>query len=122
MIKLSELSSGKACDVLCELTPYIAGVVEDKKLLDTLAEKIGRDKSAAEIYVYGARKAATLVPILLKDHRADLFGVLAVLNETTPEAIEAQNVLTTIRQVQEVGEDKDLLDFFGSLRAGGRGE
>lgn len=114
-MKLSELSTGRAADVLCEITPYIANIAGDKLLLDTLKEKLGGDnKSAAELYVYGAKKLSAIIPIVLKDHRGDVFGILSVLNETEIESIAAQNVLLTVQQVREAVQDKALVDFFKS--------
>lgn len=115
-MKLSEMTTERAADVLCELTPYIANITGDKALLDELGKKFdSKGKSVAELYTFAAQKCATLVLVLLKEHRADVFGVLAVLNETTAERIGGQNVLMTIRQVGELFQDKELLDFFKSF-------
>ena len=114
-MKLSELTTEQAADVLCELTPYIANITGDKALLDELSKKFdSKGKSVAEMYTYSAKKCAALAPVLLKDHRADVFGILAILNETTAEAIAEQKI-TTIKQVVELFQDKELLDFFGSF-------
>ena len=115
-MKLSELSTDRAADVLCELTPYIANITGDKVLLDELANKFdSKGKSAAELYTFAAHKYAALVPILLKGHREDVFGILAVLNETEPEKIAKQSVMETMRQVRDLFKDKELLDFFKSF-------
>lgn len=115
-MKLSELTTERAADVLCELTPYIANITGDKSLLDELANKFdSKGKSAAELYTFAAHKYATLVPILLKEHREDVFGLLAVLNETEPEKIAGQNIISTMMQVRSALKDKELLDFFKSF-------
>lgn len=118
-MKLSEMTTEKAADVMCELAPYVSNIVGDKELLDTLREKIGKNKSLAEIYTYGAKKLAAVVPIVLKTHREDLFSVLAVMNESTATEIGTQNLLVTMNQVREIIQDKDLVDFFGSLQPEG---
>ena len=118
-MKLSELTTERAADVLCELTPYMANSTGDKSLLDELANKFdSKGKSAAELYTFAAHKYATLVPILLKEHRNDVFGVLSVLNETELDKIAKQNIMETIKQVREVFQDKELLDFFKSFGQG----
>ena len=118
-MKLSQLTTERAADVLCELTPYIANITGDKALLDELANKFdSKGKSAAELYTFAAHKYATLVPILLKDHREDVFGVLSVLNETELDKIAKQNIMETMKQVREVFRDKDMLDFFKSFGHG----
>lgn len=115
-MKLSELTTERAADVLCELTPYIANITGDKSLLDELSNKFdSKGKSAAELYTFAAHKYAALVPILLKGHREDVFGILAVLNETEPEKIAKQNILSTLKQVRDVFKDKELLSFFKSF-------
>ena len=115
-MKLSELSTDRAVDVLCELTPYIANITGDKALLDELEKKFDRKgKSAAEMYTFAAHKYAALVPILLKEHREDVFGLLAVLNETEPEKIADQNIISTMMQMRSVLKDKELLAFFKSF-------
>lgn len=115
-MKLSELSTERAADVLCELTPYIANITGDKALLDELANKFdSKGKSVAELYTFAAHKYATLAPILLKAHRNDVFGVLAVLNECSADEIAKQKVMETMKQVRNLLQDKDLLDFFKSF-------
>lgn len=115
-MKLSELSTDRAADVLCELTPYIANITGDKDLLDELGKKFDKKgKSVAELYTFAAHKYAVLVPILLKEHREDVFGALSVLNETEPEKIAEQNVMETMRQVRDVFQDKGLVNFFESF-------
>lgn len=115
-MKLSQLTTDQAADVLCELTPYIANITGDKALLDEMGKKFdSKGKSVAELYTYGAQKYAMLVPVLLKDHRADMFGILAILNGTTVESVAKQNILTTILQIRSVFKDKELLDFFKSF-------
>lgn len=115
-MKLSELTTERAADVLCELTPYIANITGDKSLLDELANKFdSKAKSVAELYTFAAHKYATLAPILLKAHRSDVFGVLAVLNECSADEIAKQKVMKTMKQVRDLFQDKDLLDFFKSF-------
>ena len=115
-MKLSQLTTERAADVLCELTPYIANITGDKALLDELANKFdSKGKSAAELYTFAAHKYATLIPILLKEHREDVFGILSVLNETEPDKIAKQNIMETMKQVRNLFQDKDLLDFFKSF-------
>ena len=122
-MKISTLTTEQALDTLCILTPYIANITGDKALTDALSKKLGKSKmSAAEVYTYGAQKITALVPILLKDHREDVFGILSVLNETTPEEIAEQNVLITINQIKEAVQDKDLVDFFKSWQQEGKTE
>ena len=115
-MKLSQLSTERATDVLCELTPYIANIVEDSELMESLRDAIdtGKVKTKAELIAIGASKATRLVPIILKKRRSDVYGILSVLNEKSVEEIAKQNLLVTMRQIKDVSRDKELVDFFKS--------
>ena len=116
-MKLSELSTERAADVLCELAPHVINITSDKTLIDTLQEKLGTgEKSIAEMYTYAAKKVSAIVPIVLKEHRNDVFSILSILNETSVDEIAKQNVLVTISQVKDIFSDKELMDFFKSWR------
>lgn len=115
-MKLSKLSTERATDVLCELTPYIANIVEDSELMESLRDAIDtkKVKTKAELIAIGAGKATKLIPIILKNRRSDVYGILAVLNEKSVEEIAKQNLLVTMRQIKDVSKDKELVDFFKS--------
>ena len=115
-MKLSEMTTDRAMDVLCEITPCIANITADEELLAELRNAIDPKavKTKAELMVKGVEKIAKLVPIVLKKRKTDVFGILAVLNEKTAEEIGKQNIIATMAQVREVVKDKDLMDFFKS--------
>ena len=115
-MKISSLTTERAADVLCMTIPHIANITGDKSLMDALAQRVGKNSAPAEIMAFGAQKVSMIVPLLLKDHRDDLFGLLAVLNEQPVETVAKQNVLKTVAQVREMMQDKDLMDFFKSWR------
>lgn len=115
-MKLSEMTTDRAMDVLCEITPCIANITADEELLEELRSAIDPKavKTKAELMVKGVEKITKLVPIVLKKRKADVFGILAALNEKTVEEIGKQNIIATMAQVREVVKDKDLMDFFKS--------
>ena len=115
-MKLSKMTTDSAADVLCEITPYIANIVADEELLAELRNAVDPKEVAtrAELMAKGVEKVTKLVPIVLKKRKADVFGILAALNEKTPEEISKQNIIATMAQVREVIKDKELMDFFKS--------
>lgn len=115
-MKLSEMTTDRAMDVLCEITPCIANITADEELLAELRKAIDPKavKTKAELMVKGVEKITKLVPIVLKKRKTDVFGILAALNEKTAEEIGKQNIIATMAQVREVVKDKDLMDFFKS--------
>lgn len=115
-MKLSELSTDGALDVLCELTPYISNIASDEAVVNTVGKIVDTDK---DINLFGkglllVERMGEIVPVLLKAHRPDVYGILSVMNERSTEEIAAQPVMDTIRQVRGLFQDEDLMAFFRS--------
>lgn len=115
-MKLSELSTDKALDVLCELTPYISNIASDDAVVGTVGKIVDTGK---DINLYGkglmlVERMGEIVPVLLKTHRSDVYGILSVMSERPAEEIAAQPIRNTIRQVRELFQDPELLSFFRS--------
>lgn len=123
-MRLSELSTDRATDVLCELTPYIANIVSDEELLEELKKAVDRKDivNKAQWLAVGAEKITKIIPILLKKRKEDVFGILAVINEKTVEQIAKQNILVTLKQAKTAFKDKELIDFFKSCMDTEEGE
>lgn len=115
-MRLSELTTDRAADMLCELVPYVSGIASDEELLAELRRAIDPKslRTKAEYLALGAEKLTKLAPIILKKRKTDVFGVLAVLNEKEPDDIAKQNILVTLVQIRDVAKDKDLMLFFKS--------
>ena len=116
-MKLSELTTDRALDVLCELTPAVANIVEDKAVASALERAIPEKKEdpekeesasnfASGLKIFG--EIGRMAPVLLKNHRRDVYTILSVVNERPVEEISAQPLMNTVRQ----GRDSDLLAFF----------
>ena len=115
-MKLSEFSTDKAADVLCEISVYALNILTDDELRESLKEQIAAEKpkTAGEQYAIGAQKIGQWVPLILKKHRDDAFGILAAVNGISADAIRKQNIVKTMHQIRELVKDKDLIDFFKS--------
>lgn len=115
-MKLSELSTDKTLDVLCELTPYISNIASDDAVVGAVGKIVDTDK---DINLYGkglmlVERMGEIVPVLLKTHRPDVYGILSVMNDRPVAEIAAQKITDTIRQVRELFQDPELLSFFRS--------
>lgn len=115
-MKLSEMTTDQLTNTLCVAAPCIANITSDEKLVALLRDTISKDGelTRAAIMTYGANKLAEIVPIVLKDHRADVYGILAAVNGQTVDEIGQQSALTTLKQIKELTADPDLMDFFKS--------
>lgn len=113
-MKLSELDTEHGLDVLCEITPYIGNISADEEFISELRSKVKLppDASRAQVLMVGVQKANKLVPLVLKKHREDAFGILAGINGTDVETVRRQNFLTTCKQVTDLLSDKEFMSFF----------
>lgn len=120
-MKLNEMSTEIALDKICEITPYAIGIAEDKEFMKMFVKKaFVKEDAKPEVireaaYKMTLEKVKKFVPIVLKKHREDVFGVLSVLNEKSIEDISKQPVRITIKECVDLFNDKELLDFFTSL-------
>lgn len=128
-MRLSELSTDKALDVLCELTPYVSNIMEDDDILSALGDFMNRSADEKKVDANGAEEndasmsekgirmfggLVKNVPLLLKTHRHDMYGILSVLNEKSVAEIAGLPFGETVRQIKDVFRDNELLDFFKS--------
>ena len=115
-MKISEISTDNAMDVLCELTPYVINIVTDEMLVAELKEAIDfkEANTMAEKIALTAGKITKIIPILLKNRKNDVFGIVGVLNGKTIDEIAKQNIIVTMKQIRDIAKDKELLDFFKS--------
>lgn len=115
-MRISEFSTDCAADVLCEVSVYALNILSDDELRDSLKAQLDAEKptTVGEKYAIGVQKIGQWVPLILKKHREDAFGILATVNGVSIEAIKKQNILQTMRQIKELARDKDLMDFFKS--------
>lgn len=123
-MKLSELTTDGALDALCTITPYIYSITSDTALIESVGKAINTEKVENRYgqYLILMDKAVEILPLVLKDHRTDVYGILSALNQRTVEEIAAQNVMETIRQIREVTQDEELRSFFKSFAPSAKSE
>lgn len=116
-MKISELTTERAADVLCEVSIYALNILSDKELLASLRmqlEGTDGDRTKAEMIAIASEKVAELIPLLLKKHKNDVFGIVAAVNGLTLEQVRQQKIIKTMTAIKEMAQDKDLIDFFKS--------
>ena len=114
-MRLSELSTDAAASVLLSITPALSNILKDPDLRGKIGKKADlKDMSVMGIYLAGVDKINEIIPFLLDTHKADVYAILAALNNTSTAKIAEQNILVTMTQIMETVKDKDLIDFFKS--------
>lgn len=116
-MKISELTTERAADVLCEVSIYVLNILSDKELIASLRMQLDGtdgDRTKAEMIAIASEKVAELIPLLLKKHKHDVFGIVAAVNGLTLEQVRQQKIIKTMSAIKEMAQDKDLIDFFKS--------
>lgn len=112
-MKISEMTTDQAADTLVRVAAPISAIMQDKDskaLLESLAKA-----NAREPLRYIANNLSVVVSTLLKKHRRDVYEIAAALSGKAVQDIGKQNILVTIRDLQE-SMDEELLSFFGSSK------
>jgi hypothetical protein len=115
-MKLSELSTERATDVLCEIAPHAMAIMTDEELVAELKSAVdfqNANTMAEKITLVGG-KISKILPIVLKKRKVEVFGILGALNEKSVDEIAKQNIIKTMLQIKDMAKDKELLDFFKS--------
>lgn len=116
-MKISDLSTDRALDVLCEILPNVNSICIDEELVEAVKKKISKkfsELSRAEILLIGAEKLTEIGLIALKKHRHDVLSILAAINGVEPEQVERQNIIKTMAMMRELTKDEELIAFFRS--------
>ena len=116
-MKISDLSTDRALDVLCEILPNVNSICIDEELVEAVKTKISKkfsELSRAEILLIGAEKLTEIGLIALKKHRHDVLSILAAINGVEPEQVERQNIIKTMAMMRELAKDEELIAFFRS--------
>lgn len=115
-MKLSQLTTLQAKDVLIRVTALTSNITDDTELMDIIGKVMdfkGLNTRGVQALMLG--KYSAFVSGLLKNHWEDLRGILAALNLKSAEEIEAQTITETMRQINDMRDDKELIDFLSSL-------
>lgn len=111
-MKISEMEMNKAADVMVRLSGSLGNVLNDEAISKLITDTgFAGKNNPAKGYAMVLTK---LVPACLKDHRSDLFDIVAALDEKTPEEVGHMKVGEVIAILRE-SVDKELLDFFKSF-------
>lgn len=95
-MKLSEYKDGEALDILADLIEPTALILADEGMRDSLRKCSNKAQMAA---------------VVIKTHKSEVMRILAAVNGVPADEYHC-NLLTLPRQVMEIMNDEDLMDFF----------
>ena len=111
-MKLSQMTTDNAADALVKISANLNNILDDKEVMDALKEV---SKAGVSDKMNGwSLLLAKLVPLCLKVHRKDLYGIVAVLDGKTEAQVGKLKLIETLAIIKN-SVDKELLDFFSSI-------
>ena len=117
----SEFGTDEALEVVLQIAKPITNLIEDKALVKEMQKTMPKGETTRiAMQRFGLAKIVKLLNIALKQHREDVYAILAPFNGMTVEEIGKQNFLITCKQVADLLNDKDFVDFFKSYLGGGQ--
>lgn len=113
---LKDLSTNDAADVLVQISPLIGNITSDEKLMERIG-KASDTEGLTEVgrYAESLSRVFSCIPVLLVDHRSDVFGIVAAVKRKEIEEVAGQSIVQTISDLKEIVEDEDLRSFFSAF-------
>lgn len=112
-MKISEMTTEQAADVLVKIAEPAATIMQDEKVVQVL-EKVATASSDNAVKFF-ADYMPMVVSVLIKDHKTEVYKIIAALSGKTAKAIAGQKITETIKDIKDCV-DGDLVDFLGSLK------
>lgn len=116
-MKLSDIKGDRVLDVIADIIDPVANMAQDKDVAAMFERKAVPDgMEARDFFAQRMRKG---LPVLLKNHKADIITVMAAIEGVTPEQYAASLDLPKLfTDVMEIVTDNALLDFLSSSETG----
>lgn len=112
-MKLSDIKGDRVLDVIADIIDPIANIVQDKDVAAMFERKaVPEGMDARDFFAKRMRKG---MPVLLKDHKADIIAIMAAIEGVTPDqyatSLDFPKLFT---DVMELVTDDAFLDFLSS--------
>lgn len=102
-MKLSQMNTDKALEVICVISPFIESLLVDPKIKEVL-------ENLDNLQMLDMLK---VIPVILKDHKEETLTVLACVNEKTVEEVRNQPATQTIKEIKELLTDEEFMSIVG---------
>lgn len=118
MAKFSELNTEKGAEALLYLFPLINKLSSNEKIKKEIKSFISEfdNNCTRNQFAFKFIKAFTnLIPILIQEEKESIYKIISFMNGTKVKDIKKQNIMVTIKQIEEIINDKELLNFILSF-------
>lgn len=112
-MKISQMTTDQTADVLVRIAEPVSNIMHDGGVMKMM-EKLAKTDSKSAVKFF-ADNISTVVTVLLKDHRMDVYEIVAAMSGKTLEEVAQQNIAMTVKDIKESW-DGDLVSFFASAK------
>lgn len=116
-MRLSDVKGDRVLDVIADLIDPIANMAQDEDVAAMFGrEAVPEGMGARDFFAKRMRKG---LPVLLRNHKADIIAVMAAIEGVAPEQYgESLDLPKLLADVMELVTDDTLLDFLSSPETG----
>ena len=111
-MKISQMTNDQACDAIIRLTQPIANITDDERM-EPLLKELSEGESGMNGLKLISSMLPKIVPMLLKDHKKDLYEIISVLSGKDKKEIGTMKLTETITVLKDSIDD-ELIGFFRS--------
>lgn len=118
-MKISQMSTDQAADVLVRIAQPAANIMDDDDV-SIILKDLSKMKTESVPYIkLFAGMIPRVVPLALKTHRDDLYEIIGAFADMPTSEVGKLNIKQTISVLKD-SIDQELIDFFESI--GGQGK
>lgn len=116
-MKLSDIKGDRVFDVIADIIDPIANMVQDKDVATMFKREAVPDGMEARDFF--AKRMCKGLPVLLKNHKADIIAIMAAIEGVTPEQYaESLDFPKLFTDAMELVTDDAFLNFLSSSETG----
>ena len=112
------MTTEQLADALLIIAEPVGRLMEDEKLIKYI-DSFGKKNTGKTMLAVISDALTSALPLLLKDHREDIYKIISALTGKSIMDIRNQPGVRTIMDVRQIW-DKDLQDFFTQFAASAR--
>lgn len=114
-MKLSNIRGDRVLDVIADVIDPIANIAQDKDVAAMFERKaVPEGMEARDFFAQRMRRG---LPVLLKDHKADIIAIMAAIEGVTPEEYtDTLDLAKLFTDIMELLTDNAFLDFLSSSK------
>lgn len=116
-MKISQMSTDQAADVLVRIANPIARIMDDEEV-EPLLQQLSESEKLSVIKIISSL-LPKVVLLAVQRHRLDLYEIVGAFSGKNTKQVGAMNIMQTMAVLKE-SIDEDFLDFF--RLSGGQGQ